>query len=133
MHPMNDYDQAAYGAVDDALRTYPLESPPVSILPVVLERIQPRQPQTSFRLPWIDYAISLFAAMMASLGVFFWIALPLPPDWNARLGFKLLAWSRSAFSAPPFYGIVLLSGLLLSLLGVIAAARLFSQEHRSGL
>src|SRR5262245_23181864 len=69
-------DSEALAAVDDALRTYPLAPTPAAFSPQVMRRIRALTPTPRFRLAWIDYAVSLFAAGMVGLLVLLWQSIP---------------------------------------------------------
>ena len=98
MGELNERERAAYAAVDDAMRTYPLQPAPQGLRPAVLKRIQVRQLAPRFRPAWLDYAVSLFAAGMASMIGWLWLVIPLPPDWPARLQFQFLVfWQHLRF------------------------------------
>src|SRR3972149_561596 len=76
MSELTDRDRAAFAAVDDALRAYPLASAPPNLLPAVMARVRVQSPVPRFRLAWIDYAVSLFAAIMAGLVILLWQSIP---------------------------------------------------------
>lgn len=98
MDELTDADRTAYAAVDDALRTYPLQAAPPGLFLSVLRRLPRRQPAPRFRPAWLDYAISLFAASMASLAGLIWLTTPLPLDWPVRLQFQFLVfWQHLRF------------------------------------
>jgi hypothetical protein len=64
-------ERAAYAAVDSALRSFPLQPAPPGLAPAVLAVL--RSPERAavarpvFRVSWIDFALSGFAAMMLAL------------------------------------------------------------------
>ena len=100
--PTNDHHEV----LDDALRTYPVQSAPESLMPAVMARlserapapIPARYPAALFRPTWLDYALSLFAAGMVTLALALSPAVPVPPDWRARLHMALLyLWHRLRF------------------------------------
>jgi len=144
MDELTEGDRAAYAAVDDALRTYPIQPAPDDLLPAVLARIQTaeraparpaagglaaRWPGLPLRLTWLDYAISLFAAGMVSLVMFITMSITLPPDWTARLESQLVAWWGQFSLASPAFVIVLLASLALGLLGLLLGVVLFNRER----
>ncbi len=70
---MNKFDNGrAASAVEEALRTYPLVSAPLTLRPRVMKRIRATAPIPRFRLTWLDYAMSLFATAMAITPLFVW-------------------------------------------------------------
>ena len=121
MSPMTDPE--ALAAVDDALRTYPLVPAPSAFTPKVMSRIRALRPAPRFRLAWIDYAISLFAAGMAGLLVFLWQSIP--PQVAARAQLQILfLFLRFNVS---YLGPVLLGGGLLVVAALMVAVTLFAR------
>jgi hypothetical protein len=95
-------------------------------------RIEGRKPAPEpFHLAWIDYAVSLFAAVMAVVVLLVWSSLPLPPDWTARLQAVLQAWWQRTHFIPPIVEITLLGTAGLSLCAFLVAALLFAPGRRS--
>ena len=144
MDELTERDRSAYAAVDDALRTYPAQPAPDSLLPAVMARIgatedapaRPASDQAStpwsgltLRLTWLDYAISLFAAGMVSLVLTLVMSISLPLDWTDRLQFQLLVWWGQFRLAPPAFEIVLLASVALGLLGLALVAVLFNRQR----
>jgi hypothetical protein len=106
-------DRAAYAAVDEALRTAPLGAVPPALVPAVMARVRGLVAAPRFRLVWLDYALSLFAAGLAGLLLLLWQAVP---AWLApRLQLEVLHWS---YYTPP----AALWGALVSGLGLAAVA-----------
>ena len=68
--PEEPRDELA-AAVDDALRSFPLQPAPPGLAPGVMAALRlPEQARASrpvFRLSWIDFALSGFAALMLAL------------------------------------------------------------------
>src|SRR4051794_20892125 len=64
-------EQRAMAAVDDALRSFPLQPAPASLAPAVLAELRsPAYAPTArpvFRLSWMDFALSGFVALMLAL------------------------------------------------------------------
>lgn len=76
-------------AVDDALRTYPLAPAPGTLRLRVMARLQTSAAPLRFRLQFLDYAVSLFGALMVGLALMFWQTLsPL----SARLALLQLGY-----------------------------------------
>ena len=92
MDELNQRERAAYAAVDDAMRTYPLQPAPKDMLPAVLARLQARQTPPLLRLTWLEAALASFTIVMAGLIFGLWPLLPIPVDWSARLQFRALVW-----------------------------------------
>lgn len=94
MSHLTDDERAAFAAVDDALRTYPLQPAPPILLPAVLARVRAERsaPQPRFRLAWIDYAVSLFVAGMAGLLLLLWQSIP--PLEAARAQMQVAIWLK---------------------------------------
>jgi hypothetical protein len=64
MSDAKDHELAAYEAVDDALRSYPLAPAPATLYRSTMARIDAARRVPKFRLSWIDIALSLFVAVM---------------------------------------------------------------------
>jgi len=64
-------ERAAFAAVDDALRSFPLQPAPPGLAAAVLAELRsPERARTVwpvFRLSWMDFALSGFAALMLAL------------------------------------------------------------------
>jgi hypothetical protein len=65
-------ERAAYAAVDEALRSYPLRPAPPGLARAVRARLPARAGKPRFRLAWLDYALSLLGAGMAGLALLLW-------------------------------------------------------------
>lgn len=131
---LSEREQRAYAIIDEALRTYPMQPAPADLMGTVMARLEVRRPARRFRLAWIDYAVSLFAAGMAGLAWLLWPLLPLPPDWPARVQFRMLVWQQHLRYGGPLYETILLAGAgLLTLAGLAAWLKLangFVREWR---
>ena len=117
---MND---ERYQQVDEALRTYPLKAAPATLAPRVAARLRrlgtgALSPAPRFRLMWMDYAISLFAAGMLGLALFGWQLLT--PQMLLQLQFQALLIAQHVGLVG---GAALAGGLLLAG-GACAAAAL---------
>jgi hypothetical protein len=110
-------ERAAFAAIDDALRTIPLQPAPPGLAPAVLAVL--RSPERGaarpvFRLSWIDFALSGFAALM--LALILSLAGWLPPAAAARLQAMVAApllQSDALVWAFALAGLVAASGLML--------------------
>jgi len=112
MSEQSAIDRAAYAAVDEALRTAPLAVVPPTLAPAVMRRVRGLTAAPRFRLVWLDYALSLFAAGLAGLLLLLWQAVP---AWlTPRLQLEILHWS---YYTPP----AALWGALVSGLGLAVA------------
>src|SRR6266851_2369296 len=64
-------ERAAIAAVDEALRSFPLQPAPPGLAPAVLAELRSperaRAARPVFRLSWMDFALSGFAALMLAL------------------------------------------------------------------
>lgn len=130
MDRLSEYQQPDFEAVDDALKTYPMQAAPASILPVVMQRIETPERAPRFRLSWFDYAISLFSAGMAGLITTLLMTSWLTPDRITQIEHQvLLGWLHLRYSSPAL-SIILLSSLLLSLGLLVCAAFLLSRGGR---
>lgn len=125
MNELTDRDRAAFAAVDEALRTCPRSPAPPGFSRAVAARIRALTPAPRFRLGWIDYAVSLFAAGMAGLAFLMWQSIP--PLWLARVQLEsslLLADPAPALLVPAVAG-----GLLLAAAALFTAAVVFARGH----
>lgn len=147
-------DQAAYEAVDDALRTYPLEPPPADILPSVMRRIEgirqieemrrveARRAIPRFRPLWIDYAVSLFASGMVGLGLLLLGSFPISPHLVPDIEIQfLLLWQRIRYAHSLLWpalvgGVIFAIAAFLIAWGVFArgpsAPRITTPRRRAG-
>ena len=62
----------ADSVVEEALRTYPFVPAPAALRLNVMKRIRTTAPVLRFRLTWLDYAMSLFATVMAATPFIVW-------------------------------------------------------------
>jgi hypothetical protein len=100
----NGNDRAAYAAVDDALYTYPIEAAPPGILHSVMRRVEVMPAASRFRLPWLDFALSLFFTGMAGLGFILWQTISLPPYLVPWLRTRLLyIWQHFRYGPESAY------------------------------
>ena len=88
MNTTPEHERLVAAAVEDALRTYPLAPAPRGFSRGVMQRIHLLAEKPRFRLAWVDYAISLFLAGMAGMGVLVWNFMP--PQWMAYLHVQIL-------------------------------------------
>jgi hypothetical protein len=72
MTDLSDSERAAYAAVDQALRAQPLRPAPRGLAPGVMARLRRLRPRPSFRLAWLDLALSALAGGMALLLLLAW-------------------------------------------------------------
>ncbi len=111
-----DAERAAYAAVDEALRSFPLQPAPLGLAPAVMAAL--RSPERAavarpvFRLSWIDFALSGFAALMLALVLL--VGGWLTPAAAARL--------QAMVAAPLFQADVLVWGFALA--GLVATSGL---------
>ena len=121
MNELADREGAAFAAIDDALRAYPLAPPPPTLAPKVMVRIHALSPTPRFRLACIDYALSLFGAGMAGLGVLFWQAIP--PETIALAEVEFVITLQQAM---PRIGMAALAGgIVLAICALAFAAVMF--------
>jgi hypothetical protein len=86
LEPVNWTDNAMDAAIEDALRTAPLDNVPPGLYQAVMQQVQaqnlPTQPvpfqKMGFRISWLDLALSLFGAGMLALTGLMWNWLPAP-------------------------------------------------------
>ena len=120
--PMKDPKTVEH-AVDDALRTFPQQPAPRSLAPAVLAALRApgneRAARPVFRLGWMDFALSGFAALMLVL-VFLvsnWMASGAAPRVLALLAGPLaqtngLAWGLALGGLVVTGGFMLLAGFV---------------------
>ncbi|HEY4689506.1 MAG TPA: hypothetical protein VIK33_09355 [Anaerolineae bacterium] len=123
MSELTDRDRAAFAAVDDALRAYPLAPAPPNLLPAVMARVRVQSPVPRFRLAWIDYAVSLFAAIMAGLAILLWQSIPPQVIVQAQVELALLL----QLYGTPVWVVTLAAGLMLAGCALVLMAWLFAQ------
>lgn len=119
-------ERAAYAAVDDALRTYPLAAPPPYLLDQVMERLEVASPAPTprFRLTWLDYALSLLAASVVGVALVLWRLLP--PQVAARAQGQLLLLAQGV--NPQILVVALVGALALVAVALFASAALFERQ-----
>ena len=127
MTELTEHDRAAYAAVDDALHTYPPAPVPPTLAPAVMARVHALSPAPHFRLEWIDYALSLFAAGMVGLGLTFWkpISTQLAVEAQGQFIDLLQYPDIRTWMATFFVGLALAVGTLM------LAALIFAQTSAS--
>jgi hypothetical protein len=136
-HIEPDAERAAYAAVDEALRTYPLRPVPPGLTAAVMATVQgpsenlARRPV--FRLQWIDLALSGFAALMVGVVVLL-LGQLLTPEVAARMGIQAML---PQFQATALAWVLALAGLvvasgLLGLGALVLRPRSFVLHRRSG-
>jgi len=125
---MDDRDQVAYDIVDEALRTYPLDEAPTSLYASVMLQVHKTQKSARFRLSWLDYALSLFAAgMVGTLWILWKSYTPSIPIF-LKFQFEIRqAWHQllltTAFRVDSLAGWMMLFAALLGLLVILAEFR----------
>jgi hypothetical protein len=126
MQPLQDpITHPLDAAVDEALRAYPLTPAPQTLAPAVMTRIRTLSPAPRFRMGWLDYALSLFAAVMVGLALLGLVTLLSSPSAAlARLQFSVWMQSVSVF---PFALPALAGGLACAALAFVATALLFTR------
>jgi len=120
-------DQETLRVVDDALRTYPLAPEPPTLVPQVRARLHSLSPAPRFRLYWLDYALSLFAAGMVALVSWMWQAMT--PLMAQELRIEVLLWTQRA---GPIGLAAVLSGLTLAVGALGLAAVILTRGTHSG-
>lgn len=129
MNEWTDQDHAAFAVedplqreVDEALRTYPLNSAPPTLAPRVMARIRALTPAPRFRLAWIDYAISLFVTGMGALIFILWQAIPPLEAVRARMQVSfVLMHIPTGLLWPALLGGVIAMGAALLAAGIVFA------------
>ena len=134
IEPQPDAERAAYAAVDEALRTYPLRPVPPGLAAAVMAAVQApgenlaRQP--AFRLKWIDLALSGFAALM--VGLVLLLSQLVTPEVAARMGIQAMLpqFQATALAWVLALAALLLAGGLLGLGALVLRPRSFVLRRR---
>jgi hypothetical protein len=130
MQPLRDNQLNVWQAVDDALTTLPLETPPPDLTRSIMNALPPRpapQPQAAPRFQifsWFDVAISLFLSMMFGLVLLLMAGWFIPPQMIPALD-----WLLEIITYPTI-GIPLLIASLLTMVFLALTARLLLTSHR---
>ncbi len=121
-------ERAAYAAVDKALRTAPLAEVPPALASAVMARVCGQAAAPRFRLSWLDYALTLFAAGLGGLLLLAWQAVP---AWVApRFQLQLLHWSYYTPPAALWGSVAAAVGLALAAL-VVGGVLVLRPRYRS--
>jgi hypothetical protein len=126
-----DPERRAEALVEDALRTYPLAEAPPALAGRVMAALPARRAPARagrFALPWIDLALSGFAAGMAALLLIGARGLGTPA--GARLlaeGVLILQLTHFPAWAGVFLGSLALAGCALALAGLLFARGLLTR------
>jgi hypothetical protein len=124
-------ERAAYAAVDEALRTQPLQPAPPALGGLVMAQLsgpgRAAAARPVFRLGWIDYALPAFAGLMAALALV--LVRRVTPEFAARLGAQL---AGPAALANGLVWLLALGGLLLAG-GMEAVAVVVFRPRSAGL
>lgn len=131
MSQPGDDERTANATVEAALRSFPLAPAPRGLARAVMARVQ-AAPRPRFRLGWLDYALSVFATLMAALLWLGWQRLPKEawPVLLQRLGLTLPGLELLLLAAGLLAGVLLASGaVLLAALLFMPGPRLRSQRR----
>lgn len=112
MSQINDRQQNPFAAVDDALQTYPLAPLPAHLHTSIMAQVRATPQRPPFRLAWLDYALSLFAAGMTALII--WLLQTIPAQLSVNIDKDLLLLLPTQITPTLFSGLVLLATLLLA-------------------
>jgi hypothetical protein len=117
VEPQPDAERAAYAAVDEALRSYPLRPVPPGLAAAVMATVQAPGENLAgrpvFRIQWIDLALSVFAVLMVWLLLL--LGQLLTPEVAARMGLQAMQPQFQATAlawVPALAGLVAAGGLL---------------------
>mgnify|MGYP006438627299 CR=1 FL=1 len=121
-------DEQDYDIIDQALSTYPQDEAPPSIFPAVMLQVREAQQKARFRLSWLDYALSLFAAGMAGILLILWNSYAPPAPIFVQFHLKTRqVWQQlhltTGLSAESLAGWMILLAALLGLAVIIAGFR----------
>ena len=92
---MNDQEQKIDQLVEDALRTFPLESVPDRVLNGILAQIERPISQPTFLFSWIDFSLSAVLAVIIGFFLDLIQQVTRSSYWSARLRVEiLLIWQE---------------------------------------
>jgi len=118
--PMNEYDNENLNLdeiIEDALRTTPLEVPPPYLYAKVMRQVHARPALPRFQIPWIDFALVLFAGAMICVTAE--LLLFVPPQWTQSI---YLNWLKLAQLNTHFYlGVWMIGAVLLGAAALLTA------------
>ena len=121
MSQINDRSDI-FAAVDDALQSYPLAPVPAHLHPSIMAQIRATPQVPPFRLAWLDYALSLFAASMTA--VIIWLLQTIPAQLSLNLQQDL------SLFLPTDITLALLSGLVLFATLLLAGIALYDEQTK---
>jgi hypothetical protein len=103
--------------IEDALRTAPLETPPPHLYAGVMRQVHAQSTLPRFQIPWIDFALALFAGAM--ICVIAELLLFVPPQWTQSI---YLNWLKLAQLNTHFYlGVWMVGAALLGSAALLTA------------
>ena len=129
MDPLNENSHPIWQAVDDALSTLPMQTPPSDMTLSIMKMLPPHptaQPSAAphFQLfSWFDITISFFLSMMFGLLLLLIAGWLFPPQMMPALG-----WLLQIISYPTI-GIPLLIASIFTLVFLTLTARLLLTSH----
>ncbi|MGB0387547.1 MAG: hypothetical protein ACPGWR_22235 [Ardenticatenaceae bacterium] len=112
MNEMNEHERDAYAAVDDALQTYSLAPVPAHLQASIMAQVRSSPQMPPFRLAWLDYALSLFAALMS--GVIVGLLQAIPSQLSLNVPPELALLLPATTTPALFSGLILFASLLLA-------------------
>ena len=115
-----DAERAAYADVEEALRSFPLQPTPAGLAPALMAAVRSTsRARPAFRLSWIDFALSGFAALMMTLMALAagWLAPETTARWpvittGPLSASDLLVWGLAAAGVPLITGLLVVAGLV---------------------
>lgn len=113
MSQITDHQPEPLAIVDDALQTYPLAPLPPHLHASIMAQIRTTPQLPPFRLAWLDYALSLFAACMTA--VIIWLLQMMPAELTLNFPQNLSLLLPTQITPLFFSGLVLLACLLLGI------------------
>jgi hypothetical protein len=132
MDPLSDNHLVVWLAVDDALNTFPMETPPPDLTTSIMRTLPDRsisqfQPQVKMRFQifsWFDVVISMFLSMMFGFVLLLMAGWFIPPQMIPALGWLLQIISYPTVAIP------LLIASVFTLVFLALTARLLLTSHR---
>ena len=122
----NALDKRLDQLIDQALKDFPLESPPEDLSSSIQERIGQSLPRTDFKISWSDFAFSGLLALIAGFVLDFLQGVARSPYWTARVRVAIiLLWQDIKYFAlhnyQPLLAAVVSTVMVCSVLLVLAS------------
>ena len=112
--------------IDQALREYPLEPVPESLMVRIMEQVEKPLAEARFRISWFDFALSGALALVMGYVLAIIQGIYHSPYWSTRLQVELIMfWKDLKYflihNQSSVMAILLSSGVVLALLAILAS------------